>query len=125
MTVIISETIDSRKLTIREVSLAWCEVARKRGCDTLSPLAAEALNIKLRRMTVPTEALASPVAAVAPPEGLALTPPVTYGPVAVSSLGGIPLIGITGPIHHFSGRKLRAMIMKALTDAGLTVDLPE
>lgn len=100
--------------------------AGKGQCDTLRPLAATALNIKLRRMTLSTEALASPVAAAAQTEaGLALTPPVTHGPVAVSSLGGIPLIGINGPIHHVSGRKLRAMIMKALTDAGLTIDLPE
>ncbi len=77
-------------------------------------------------MTLPTEALASPVAADASQGiGPALTPPVIFGPVAVSSLGGIPLVGINGPIHHFSGGKLRAMIMKALTDAGLTVELPE
>lgn len=77
-------------------------------------------------MTLP-EALASPVAASAAPQdaGLILTPPVIYGPVAVSSLGGIPLIGINGPIHHFSGGRLRAMILKALDEAGLTVDIPE
>jgi len=126
MTVIFSGTIDSGKMTINARFPARCGHGEKCRYDTLSPRAVEPPNIKLRRMTLPTEALASPVAAAAlPGSGLALTPPVTYGPVAVSSLGGIPLIGITGPIHHFSGRKLRAMILKALTDAGLTIDIPE
>lgn len=77
-------------------------------------------------MTPPPEALASPVTTAVPSgAGLAFTPPVICGPIAVSSLGGIPLVGINGPIHHFSGGKLRAMIMKAFSDAGLTIDLPE
>ncbi|MBU8840224.1 MULTISPECIES: hypothetical protein [Mycobacteriaceae] len=77
-------------------------------------------------MTLPPEASASPAAAAAPADGGAtLTPPVIVGPIAVSSFGGIPMIGINGPIHHFSGGRLRALIMKALAEAGLTIEIPE
>ncbi len=54
-----------------------------------------------------------------------LTAPVVVGPVAVSSLGGIPLIALTGPIRHFSGDRLRLLIFQALTEAGLTIDIPD
>jgi len=76
-------------------------------------------------MTLHPEASASLAAAASSEPGASFTPPVKVGPVAVTSLSGIPLIGINGPIHHFSGGRLRALLMKALDEAGLTVEIPE
>lgn len=50
---------------------------------------------------------------------------MAVGPVAVSSLGGIPFIGIRGPIHQYSGKRMAAMVMRALTEAGLTIEIPD
>ncbi|MDD4865596.1 MAG: hypothetical protein PHQ28_00205 [Mycobacterium sp.] len=57
--------------------------------------------------------------------GPSLTPPVISGPIAASSLGGIPFIAINGPIHHFSGQRLAALVRGALEQAGCTIDVPE
>lgn len=57
--------------------------------------------------------------------GPAVTPPVVMGPVSVGAIGGIPVLGITGPIRQYSGRRLSAMIMAAMKTAGLTIDVPD
>lgn len=53
------------------------------------------------------------------------SPPAQVGPVAASSFGGIPLVAINGPIHQYSGKRLAAIVMAALTEVGATIDLPE
>jgi hypothetical protein len=76
-------------------------------------------------MTMPPE-IASPAVAGDPSAGAqALNRPVVVGPIAVSSMDGIPLIAIVGPIHHYSGKRLRALLMQALSEAGLTIEIPE
>ncbi|WP_396909983.1 hypothetical protein [Mycolicibacterium sp.] len=59
------------------------------------------------------------------PTSAQLSSPVAVGPVAVSSLGGIPFIGIRGPIHQYSGKRMAAMVIRALTEAGLTIEIPD
>lgn len=51
-----------------------------------------------------------------------LTAPITVGPITVATYGGVPMIAINGPFHHFSGKRLSAMIMKCFEQAGLTID---
>ncbi len=75
---------------------------------------------------VPPEAVsAAPARGAVAAGDAALTAPVVVGPVAVTSLGGIPVIALNGPIHHFSGNRLKKMIFQALTEAGLTIDIPD
>jgi hypothetical protein len=50
---------------------------------------------------------------------------VTVGPIAASSLGGVPFIAITGPVHHYSGKRLTQFILNALGEVGVTIDVPE
>lgn len=57
--------------------------------------------------------------------GPVLTPPVTAGPITAASLGGIPIVHVTGQISHFSGSRLVQFVMSALTEAGLTTDPPQ
>lgn len=57
--------------------------------------------------------------------GPTLAAPVTYGPITASSLGGIPFIAITSPVHHHSGRRLAEFVRGALDQLGLTIDVPE
>lgn len=57
--------------------------------------------------------------------GPVLSPPVTVGPVAASSLGGIPFIAINSPVHHYSGKRLTQFILNALDEVGVTIDVPE
>ncbi|OBK38591.1 hypothetical protein A5658_03460 [Mycobacterium sp. 1245111.1] len=57
--------------------------------------------------------------------GPTLSPPVVSGPIAASSLGGIPFIAINGPVHHFSGKRLAQLVVTALDQVGVTIDIPE
>ncbi|AOS95053.1 hypothetical protein AN480_28965 (plasmid) [Mycobacterium intracellulare subsp. chimaera] len=57
--------------------------------------------------------------------GPVLTPPVTAGPITVASLGGVPIVHVTGQVSHFSGSRLVQFVMSALTEAGLTTDPPQ
>ncbi|RAV04393.1 hypothetical protein DQP56_00820 [Mycolicibacter senuensis] len=54
-----------------------------------------------------------------------LAPPVSAGPITASCLGGVPFIGIQGPVDHFSGKRLAQCVRTALTELGLTIDPPE
>jgi len=77
----------------------------------------------------------SPGSAKSPPQppaapessgpGPTLSPPVISGPIAASSLGGIPFIAINGPVHHFSGKRLAQLVFGALEQVGVTIDVPE
>jgi hypothetical protein len=78
--------------------------------------------------------LAAAAASVMPPatagqttahQGPLLTPPVIAGPIAASSLGGVPFIAINGPVHHFSGKRLTELILGALGQVGVTIEIPE
>ena len=57
--------------------------------------------------------------------GPILSPPVTVGPIAASSLGGIPFIAINGPVHHYSGKRLTQFVLNALGEVGVTIEVPE
>ncbi len=54
-----------------------------------------------------------------------LSAPVQVGPIAASSYGGIAFIAIKGSIHQFSGKRLATMVMSALNEAGVTIEIPE
>jgi hypothetical protein len=88
--------------------------------------------IKLRRMTAPGPEVASAQTLPPPPaqdapadSGPVLAPPVTCGPIAASSLGGIPFISVNSPVHHHSGKRLAQFVLGALRELDLTIDVPE
>lgn len=54
-----------------------------------------------------------------------VTPPASYGPIRASSVNGVPFIAVKGPVNHYSGKRLSEAVMAALTQAQLTIPLPD
>lgn len=58
-------------------------------------------------------------------QGLLPAPPVICGPIAASSLGGIPFIAINSPLHLYSGKRVTEWVLEALDRVDVTIKVPE
>lgn len=110
----------------------WCLRRRKTALRHAAECLPGSSVIKLRRMNAPPpdasrQVMPSPgdTGETALTPGPILSPPVTVGPIAASSLGGVPFIAINGPVHHYSGKRLTQFILNALGEVGVTIDVPE